>query len=258
MWTDSIDARPISTLPSDEKPRERCLQAGPNTLSLRECIALILGSGPRGVGCLGLAQKIISRPGKGLQPAEEERAFFMSMESSGRSHLMDIPGLGEAGQARLLAAIELGRRYACFRGVSERRRDSETTQAALRPSLEKIAIDALRRISDSARNESHEWFGFIPVYSDSRLGELCLVEKGSRTHVNLDPVEIFARILALRPQGFYLVHNHPSGNSQPSPQDHQLTQEIQQVASRLGVRLLGHWVVSPMEESWISTGATGS
>jgi DNA repair protein RadC len=110
------DSLILSLVPPPEKPRERCLERGPSCLSLRECLALLLGSGPQGTGCLGLVQKILARPGKGLGTPEEERAFFMGIECCGRSHLLDIPGLGPAGQARILAAVEVGRRYALFRG----------------------------------------------------------------------------------------------------------------------------------------------
>src|SRR4051794_38343667 len=107
----------MNLLPLPERPRERCLEKGPSTLSLRECLAVLLGSGPPGTGALGLARAILQRPGEGLAHGEEERAFFTAMESSGNSHLSGIDGLGPAGQARLLAAFELGRRYSCYRQI---------------------------------------------------------------------------------------------------------------------------------------------
>ena len=246
-----FDLRTVANLPDQERPRERCLEVGPSALSLRECIALVLGSGPPGTGCLGLAQNILNRPGAGLDPIEEERAFFMNMESCGRSHLAEIPGLGPAGQAKLLAALEMGRRYALFRSAYGRMSKVEESKDQP-PSLVQLSLQALKKVSERARNEPHEWFGFVPVYRAGEIGQLCLVERGSRTHVNLDPVEIFARLLSLRPQGLFLVHNHPSGNSNPSPQDRELTARIQEVATTFGIQLLGHWVVSPYEESWIS------
>ena len=245
------DSQKIALVPVQEKPRERCLETGPSCLSLRECLALILGSGPPGSGCLGLAQKILTRPGDGLGSSEEERAFFMGIETCGRSHLLDIPGLGPAGQARILAAVEMGRRYALFRTSSDRLKRSQKASGSA-DSQARLAIQSLQRVSELERNAAHEWFGFVPVYRTGTVGHLCLVERGSRTHVNLDPVEIFARLLSLRPQAFFLVHNHPSGSSLPSLADSELTQRIDQVARTFGIHLLGHWIVSPQEESWIS------
>jgi DNA repair protein RadC len=69
--------------------------------------------------------------------------------------------------------------------------------------------------------------------------------------VNIDPAELFARVLALRPHGFYLFHNHPSGDLSPSPADIDLTRQVQRVSEQLGIRLLGHGIVSSREERWI-------
>src|SRR6476620_10690599 len=66
----------IRNLPYLERPRERCLDSGPSCLSLRECIAVILCSGPPGIGSLGIASRILERPGSGLGTSLEERAFF--------------------------------------------------------------------------------------------------------------------------------------------------------------------------------------
>ena len=78
---------------------------------------------------------------------------------------------------------------------------------------------SVERISASLRRECQEWLGFVPVHRGGELGHFCLVERGVRTHVNIEPAELFARILALRPVGFYLFHNHPSGDLTPSEED---------------------------------------
>lgn len=177
-----------------------------------------------------------------MSEAEQARAFFTAMEVSPIAHLSSICGLGPAHQARLLAAFELGRRYAIFRQKNSGRISLES------PTLDQ----ALKRVSASLRQEPQEWIGFVPRYrGDQPLGELCLVERGVRTHVNFDPVELFARILALRPSGFYLFHNHPSGDLRPSSADYELTERVTQVAQKLGIRLLGHGIVSGDSAQWI-------
>lgn len=230
----------IEVTPPSERPRERCLQRGPQALSLRECLALILGSGPPRIGCLGLANRILLRPGEGLAVGEEERAFFNAMESSPTALVHEVEGIGPAQQARLLAAFELGRRYSLFR---ESKQSSRRVNRA-----SDLSTQALSRVSSELRMEAREWLGFIPYYRNSDMGELCIVEKGVRTHVNVDPGELFARLLALRPQGFFLAHNHPSGNTAPSEQDFDLTRRVNQLSSELGIRLLGHWIVSARSE----------
>jgi DNA repair protein RadC len=228
--------------PASERPRERCLENGAQALSLRECLAVILGSGPPGAGSLGLATRILTRPGPGLNRPDEERAFFTAMENSGLSHLVEIPGLGPAGKARLLAAFEIGRRYANYRQTPVRQAPA---------SLDELATQALTRVTPELRNEAREWLGFVCLHRSGELGELCVVERGVRTHVNVDPAELFARLLALRPRGFVLIHNHPSGNVNPSPEDLHLTRNVDDLARSLGMRLLGHWIVSPSGEHWL-------
>lgn len=235
----------IEMTPQSERPRERCLETGASCLSLRECLALILGSGPREVGCMGLAHRILTKPGNGFNEIESERIFFSSMETSGRTHLTEISGLGPAGQARLLAAFELARRYTLYR-YSHHRIQNRTK------SLSHLAIQALEKIPATYRIEAKEWLGFIPIHQNSGIvGDLCLVEKGVRTHVNVDPAELFARILALRPMAFFLVHNHPSGSTLPSWQDRDLTTRVGKISGELGVQLLGHWIVTPQTEKFL-------
>jgi DNA repair protein RadC len=195
------------------------------------------------VGSRGLADQLLARAGSGLPPAEQERAFFTALEATGGAHLEAVPGLGPAGQARILAAWEIGRRYAHYR-VRPR-------VLATGAPLSSSPLEALRRVPAEARLAAQEWLGFVAVYRGGDLGNLCIVDRGARTHVNTDATEFFARLLALRPAAFYLIHNHPSGRLQASPEDIQLTETIGQMAGSFGISLRGHWIVSPDGEYWI-------
>src|SRR5690606_9302595 len=93
------------------QPRERCLQSGPSHLPLKEILAVLIGTGPKGLGCYGVAELILDRICRDLPQDEQERAFFRALEVSPLSSLSQIKGLGKAGQARILCAFELGRRY---------------------------------------------------------------------------------------------------------------------------------------------------
>jgi DNA repair protein RadC len=243
----------MNAIPLPERPRERCLENGPSTLSLRECLAVLLGSGPPGAGALGVARAVLEKPGTGYAASEEERAFFTAMESSGVGHLLGIDGLGPAGRARLLAAFEIGRRYAIYRQGTLQPPSSTHERLPLRlpAGLPEHARETLSRVGARERCEPREWLGFVPIYRSGQVGELCIVERGVRTHVNVDPAELFARLLALRPRGFVLFHNHPSGNLNPSLEDFHLTRSIESLARPLGLRLFGHWIVAPEGETWL-------
>ena len=234
----------ILKTPQHERPRERCLRASAQCLSLRECLAILLGSGPPGQGALGLATRLLTQPGEGLGPCEEEIAFFTSLESRGTAYLNNVSGLGPAGQAKILAAFEIGRRYALFRNP------------IVKPDLvsltvPEVAARALNRVSPENRASPQEWLGFVPFYRSAKVGELCIVERGIRTHVNVDPAELFARILAVRPSGIVLFHNHPSGWLVPSNQDIELTTRVEGLAFEFGIQLIGHWIVASEGEFWI-------
>jgi len=225
--------------PISERPRERLRHAGPESLSLRELIALVLGSGPPAKGCIGLAGDVLARSATTLGSWEEELAFFRGMEAASFDHLQGIKGLGAAGIARLCAAFELGRRYARFRLQSD-------GVAALGGEfdLESLELDALSRVQPHQRGAVHEWLGFVPLFNSGLLGDLCIVERGTASQVYVDIRELFARILALRALAVFLFHNHPSGRMQASRADRDLTTRVQGLLDVFGVGLLGHFIVS--------------
>lgn len=235
----------IQQIPPEERPRERCLKSGPAGLSLRECLALILGSGPPGLGCLGLAGQLLKRTQ--TDSADEDSAFFIAMENSGIAHLQDCPGLGPAAQSRILAAFELGRRYSLFR-----HRVCQNSVHTQPPTELTLAKQAVKRLPSYLKSEPKEWLGFTPIYSSGLLGDFCMVEKGARTHVNVDPAELFARILSLRPKAIILFHNHPSGYLEPSQADLDLTGLVAKTARQFGIQLLGHWIVGPCGQRWLN------
>ena len=160
-------------------------------------------------------------------------------------------GSTDDSSVRLLAAFELARRYAQYR--EQIQRTSSDWKGQTHPFREK----ALRGIPTSWRNEPLEWLGFVPLHRSGRVGGLCVVERGVRTHVNIDPLELFSRLLALRPVGFYLAHNHPSGDLTPSMDDRLLSQSVGRVAREFGIRLLGHVVVSGSRDRWIVDSEAG-
>ncbi len=234
--------------PSQELPRERCLNNGAVSLSLRECLALLVtgdGSDPTDEA-LDVAARLLDRVGTDLPEPEQSHAFFNAMESSGQAHMNEIPGMGPTPRARVLAAFELGRRYDGYRARLRR-------SAHLRFEPQTLPLKALSQVPWERRQDVNEWLGFVPVYSSGEVGTFCLVERGLRHTVHTDPLELFSRLLTLRPQAFYLFHNHPSGDLTPSREDLNLTREVESLSARLGIRLLGHGIVSREEDAWIGS-----
>lgn len=244
----------MDALNLEERPRERCLQSGAQALSLRECVAVLLGAGIRGKSALALATEVVDRSSAGMQGYEQSCGFFTGLEGQGSEHLQSITGLGTAQRARLLAAFELARRYARFKFEAEPlARDPRRRSLRL---ADRLPQQALNAVPARLRHETQEWLGFVPFHRNGKVGEFCLVEKGVRTHVTVDPAELFARILSLRPKGFFLFHNHPSGSLDPSPEDGDLTERVEDLARKLGIIALGHGIVTARSERWIVRGGS--
>jgi DNA repair protein RadC len=244
------------SLSHPETPLERCLNLGAHTLSLRECLSLILETrfpGPHPLRLGALAPASASSDAEPstepvlLTESEAEHALFHGLEIGQHGQLPGLLGLRAEEKARILSALEIGRRFALHRERMRTIPRRPSGRAALKP----YGSRALEKIPLSWRQEPREWLGFVPIFRNGLVGEFGVTELGQRTHVNTDPAELFARILAFRPRGFYLFHNHPSGNLSISDADAELTRRVGSLGQRLNTPLLGHAIVTLREHQWI-------
>ncbi|MBL7715121.1 MAG: JAB domain-containing protein [Bdellovibrionales bacterium] len=106
-------------------------------------------------------------------------------------------------------------------------------------------------IRSPLRRSSSEWIGFIPRYKDRRDGRLRILNRGSPEKVDLDPRVLFQKVFNLGAHGFILVHNHPSGRTDPSQADLILTDHLMRLSLALGVPLQGHAIVTRTKDFWI-------
>lgn len=230
----------IKLLQEAERPRERLQREGAQSLSLRECLAILLGTGPEGMGCMGLASRLLS---ENVSEAQQEEQLFARIEQG--SPIPPLKGLGPAHRSRILVVLEIARRYARYR-------ESRMRAAESGPSSPKdLKQQVLSRIPTPMRHAAKEWLGFVPLFTDQTLGTLHIVERGVRTHVNTDPTAFFAQLLPLHPSAFVLVHNHPSGIPTPSPDDYELTRNVARLAAQFRIQLIDHLVVSSRSDEWI-------
>lgn len=236
----------IKEIPFEERPRERCLSHGAECLGLRELLAVLIGTGPKGKGCLGLAEDLIRRSGGG-ESADvfDDSLLFKILKEDGALLLTDLKGLGVAARARLLASFEFARRYNRYLETN-----NLTSRADLK-SLSNLKRQVLKTISKQMRESRKEWVGVIPIYSPQRVGEFCLIEWGTRFHTNFDARTLFSKLFTLRADGFFLAHNHPSGNCDPSQTDYSLTQQMQWLGQQLNIRLIDHCIVSSRDAFWL-------
>ena len=218
-------SRSVRDLPAGERPRERLALRGPGGLSAAELIAVVWGTGSGGRSALDLAEEALAR-----------HASVGALARASDAELAGIPGVGSAKAARLAAAFELGRRSIADWPVGDWAiRSPRDVADRLLVEMGRLEREELRVLSLNAKNVvqrvSHVYMGNVSA-SLVRVGELF------RDAVRLDA------------SGVVLVHNHPSGDPTPSPDDLHLTAEAIAAGRLLDVDVLDHVVIG--HDAWVS------
>jgi DNA repair protein RadC len=218
-------ARRLRELPADERPRERLALRGSAGLSSAELIALVWGSGARGRNAVELASDALARHDglTGLARATE-------------LELAAIPGIGRARAAQLIAAFELGRRL-----VSD--------WPSGRWTIRSPADIADRLVLQMGRLEREE-LRVVLLNTKNVVLRVATVYVGNVSASLVRIGELFRDAVRIDAAGVILVHNHPSGDPTPSPDDLHLTAEALAAGRLLDVEVLDHLVVG--HDAWVS------
>ncbi|MEN6369678.1 MAG: DNA repair protein RadC [Thermotogota bacterium] len=204
--------RRIRQLPRVDRPREKLLARGAESLSDVELLAVLLGCGTKRLGVLELASRVLH---------ETE-----GKSSPDVSALRSIHGLGEAKACQVASALELGRRW--FRKG--------------RPVV-RHASDALPYLQD-IRGQKQEHFVCVSLSGANEVIASRVVTVGLLDTNQVHPREVFADPIADRAASVLLAHNHPSGTLEASPEDIALTKRLVQAGQLLGIRVLDHLIVT--------------
>jgi DNA repair protein RadC len=206
------------SIPRGERPRERLLAGGPSVLSSRELLALILGTGTRQRSSLDVADGLLTRwrTLRGLADASAEE-------------MAQIVGVGPAKAARVLAALELGRRL-------------RTQEGELRPQVRSAACVA-ELMGAKMRDLPHEEFVALLLDTKHRVITVKTVAVGHLNGSLVHPREVFREGVRRSAAAVVLVHNHPSGDCEPSGEDLNLTGRLQQAGRLLGIQVLDHIII---------------
>ena len=216
------------------RPRELAAQEGLGALDDRELLALLLGTGHRGRGAEELADEVL----------ELAQGCLKNLASWPVESLTLVQGIGPAKATLVAAAMELGRR----RQHHSRRRGAQV----------KSSEDVYARFSARLSDLQHEEFWVVLLRrSNHVMAEVC-ISRGGLAGTVVDPKLVFGRALAMRAAAMVVMHNHPSGNPQPSEADRQLTKQLCQAGNFLDLPVLDHLVVagdayvSFADEGWLS------
>jgi DNA repair protein RadC len=215
----------IMDLHESDRPRERLASLGPQALSNAELIAILLRIGVTGESAVQVGQRLLTKFNglKGLH-----RAPF--------NELMDQHGLGEAKASQIKAAIELGRRLT-IESPDERPSINSPADAA-----------ALVQYEMSALEQEH--LRVMLLDRRNRVLETVDVYKGSVNSSQVRVGEIFKEAIRKNASALIVIHNHPSGDPTPSPDDVAVTRAIVQAGKLLDVEVLDHLVIG--HGRWVS------
>jgi DNA repair protein RadC len=208
----------ISDWPIDQRPRERLLTEGAETLPNADLLAVLLHTGVRGKSAVDLGRELLARFGS-----------ITRLLAAG-PELLEIKGLGQAKTAQFAAAIELARR-AMAEELKER--SALTSPGAVRDYL-RVALGHRR----------HEVFVCIWLDAQHRVMGIEEAFEGTLTQTSVYPREIVQSALRRNAAAVIFAHNHPSGVAQPSQSDELLTRSLKEALALIEVRVLDHFVVA--------------
>ncbi len=210
--------RVIREIPAEERPRERLAARGAAGLTTAELIALVWGSGARGTGAVDLAEEALTR-----------HDGLAGLARASDLELVDLPGVGTAKAAQLTASFELGRRLLA---------DWPTGRWTIRGPHDV----ADRLILQMGRLEREE-LRVVLLTTKNTVLKVVTVYQGNVSAALVRVGELFRDAVRSNAAGLILVHNHPSGDPTPSPDDLHLTAEALAAGRLLDIQVLDHLVI---------------
>lgn len=211
-------------LPDDERPREKLLRYGSSQLANRDLLAILLVTGTRSLSALGLADRLMARFGSlaGVLEASVEE-------------LTGVPGVGVAKAAQISAAGEVARRL----------QGARPYQAPIRS-----AADVVEWIGSRLSRLTREEVWALLLDVKNRVIGVYTVAVGHLSGAPVHPRELFKEAVRRSSAALVVVHNHPSGDPTPSPDDLALTRRLREAGEILGISVLDHIIVG--DASYVS------
>ncbi|AKK74072.1 hypothetical protein HX13_11685 [Chryseobacterium sp. P1-3] len=211
---------PIKILAKDDRPREKFLQKGKNSLSDSELLAIIMGSGNKEETAVELARKILNSVGNNWNQ--------LSLLST--KDLMKFKGIGEAKAISITAALEIGKRRA---------RQEIPVKANISNSQDAYVL-LKNQLSDLRTEE----FWAIFLNNNNKVIHISQLTQGGISQSVVDVRVLFKTALDHLSTGIIIAHNHPSGSLKPSREDLSITQKIKEAGKILSIQLLDHIIVT--------------
>jgi DNA repair protein RadC len=204
----------------EDRPREKMLASGTQSLSDAELIAILIGSGTKNISAVDLARQILHMSGNNLD----------KLGKFSITDLTSIKGIGEAKAITILASLELGRRRKLTDGINE----IKITGSA----------DVFNIIYPVLSDLTHEEFWVIYLNRSNKVISKRKISQGGITGTVTDIRLILKNALESLATSIIICHNHPSGNLQPSEADISITRRLKESSTLMDISLLDHLIIA--------------
>ncbi len=206
----------IKDMPKQNRPRERFISHGVGALSDSELMAIILRTGTKNENVVDMSNRLIAEHGL-------HKIFDCSL-----TELQEVKGIGPSKAMQLLAMAELGKRH-----------------SASKNSVRRItcAKDVFDIFHERLKDEKQEHFYVILLSTKNHIIGEHLVSKGVLDAAILEPREVFRPAIKAAASRIILVHNHPSGDPNPSDEDLDVTRRLIEAGKMINIRVLDHVIV---------------
>lgn len=215
--SDGYTLRIADMLP-DDRPRERLERAGAESLTTPELLAILFRTGTLKRNAVQVAEALF-----------REFGGVGGIAGASLDQLARIEGIGRVKAIEVKAAVELGKRLSVV---------SEETKPVIRS-----PADVARLMMSDLRYEAREHLYVLVLDARSQVRHKRLVSTGTLTESLVHPREVYLEAIKFSAASIILVHNHPSGDPDPSPQDVKSTKRIVEAGQVLGIDVLDHIVI---------------
>ncbi len=215
----------IKDLPDSSRPRERFLKHGPEALSDAELFAIILRTGNLQENVVDMSNRLIAEYGL-------DKLFECSLKE-----LQKIKGIGPSKAMQILAMTELGKRYTQSKNPIKKIKNAE---------------DVFNYFYEKLKDEKQEHFYILILNNANNIVKEEFISKGVLDAAILHPREVFKPAIKNSASKIILIHNHPSGNPQPSREDLEITNKLMEAGKLLDIKVLDHIIIGNGEWwSWV-------
>ncbi|MGJ0430998.1 RadC family protein [Methylobacter sp.] len=208
----------IKDWPAEERPREKLLQRGSEALTDAELLAIFLRTGTPGKSAVDLARELLTDFGS-----------LQALLDADLSRFCQANGLGSAKYAQLQAVLEMARRH--FKEILQR------GNALTSPDITRAYLSA------HLRGYSYEVFACLFLDNQHRVIKLDELFRGTIDSASVYPREVARQALHHNAAAVIFAHNHPSGISEPSQADRQITEKLKQALALFDIRVLDHFII---------------